>query len=282
MEKLINYTNMNVYSDLLGLEVNLEIQQIIENGENICMVTHDSLNSLANTHNVKYDYSLKACNLDHAVVECRAFIKTKDSDAILREVIGIGETVTATLNGLSRSIPTQMAYKRAFDAAILNLFGLPSKMYSEIQLGNPETITPVELSQNCQSVANINKSLSQTSAPVPAPASETVAEKEDESSMFDIGVANDTSKSAISAVQNNINDEGPSLEESSSETNNEKKKLEDTPVLFSRALEGFTFKDVKPTPEWLEWLNKEATEKLMQSRSKEVYNNFMAFRNYIA
>lgn len=141
----------------------------------------------------------------------------------------------------------------------------------------------MELSQNRQSVANINKSLSQTSAPAPAPASETVAEKEDESSMFDIGVANDTSKSAISAVQSNINDEGPSLEESvSSETNNEKKKLEDTPVLFSRALEGFTFKDVKPTPEWLEWLNKEATEKLMQSRSKEVYNNFMAFRNYIA
>lgn len=280
-EKIINYTNMNVYSDLLGFEVNLEIQQIIENGENICMVTHDSLNLLANTHNVKYDYSLKACNLDHAVVECRAFIKAKDSDVILREVIGIGETVTTALNGLSRSIPTQMAYKRAFDAAILSLFGLPAKMYSEIQLGNPETITPVELSQNSQSVANINKSLSQTSAP--APASETVAEKEDESSMFDIGVANDTSKSAISAVQSNINDEGPSLEESvSSETNNEKKKLEDTPVLFSRALEGFTFKDVKPTPEWLEWLNKEATEKLMQSRSKEVYNNFMAFRNYIA
>ena len=279
-EKIINYTNMNVYSDLLGFEVNLEIQQIIENGENICMVTHNSLNSLANTHNVKYDYSLKACNLDHAVVECRAFIKTKDSDVILREVIGIGETVTVALDGLSKTIPTQMAYKRAFDAAILNLFGLPAKMYSEIQLGNPETITPVELSQNSQSVANINKSLSQTSSP--APASETVAEKEDESSMFDIGVANDTSKSAISAVQSNINDEGPSLEESSSETNNEKKKLEDTPVLFSRALEGFTFKDVKPTPEWLEWLNKEATEKLMQSRSKEVYNNFMAFRNYIA
>lgn len=279
-EKIINYTNMNVYSDLLGFEVNLEIQQIIENGENICMVTHNSLNSLANTHNVKYDYSLKACNLDHAVVECRAFIKTKDSDVILREVIGIGETVTAALDGLSKTIPTQMAYKRAFDAAILNLFGLPAKMYSEIQLGNPETITPVELSQNSQSVANINKSLSQTSSP--APASETVAEKEDESSMFDIGVANDTSKSAISAVQSNINDEGPSLEESSSETNNEKKKLEDTPVLFSRALEGFTFKDVKPTAEWLEWLNKEATEKLMQSRSKEVYNNFMAFRNYIA
>lgn len=279
-EKIINYTNMNVYSDLLGFEVNLEIQQIIENGENICMVTHNSLNSLANTHNVKYDYSLKACNLDHAVVECRAFIKTKDSDVILREVIGIGETVTAALDGLSKTIPTQMAYKRAFDAAILNLFGLPAKMYSEIQLGNPETITPVELSQNSQSVANINKSLSQTSSP--APASETVAEKEDESSMFDIGVANDTSKSAISAVQSNINDEGPSLEESSSETNNEKKKLEDTPVLFSRALEGFTFKYVKPTPEWLEWLNKEATEKLMQSRSKEVYNNFMAFRNYIA
>lgn len=279
-ETIINYTNMNVYSDLLGSEVNLEIQQIIENGENVCMVTHNSLNLLANTHNVKYDYSLKACNLDHAVVECRAFIKAKDTDVILREVIGIGETVTATLNSLSRSIPTQMAYKRAFDAAILSLFGLPAKMYSEIQLGNPETITPVELSQNSQSVANINKSLSQTSAP--APASETVAEKEDESSMFDIGVANDTSKSAISAVQSNINDEGPSLEESSSETNNEKKKLEDTPVLFSRALEGFTFKDVKPTPEWLEWLNKEATEKLMQSRSKEVYNNFMAFRNYIA
>ena len=36
-EKIINYTNADVYSDLLGCKVELEIQQIIQNGENICM-----------------------------------------------------------------------------------------------------------------------------------------------------------------------------------------------------------------------------------------------------
>ena len=58
-EKIINYTNADVYSDLLGCKVKLEIQQIIQNGENICMVTHDSLNRLANKHNVKYDMHLE-------------------------------------------------------------------------------------------------------------------------------------------------------------------------------------------------------------------------------
>ena len=81
-------------------------------------------------------------------------------------------------------------------------------------------------------------------------------------------------------MQNDINDEGPALD--TSEKINKKEAMANTPILFSKALDGSRFKDVKPTKEWLEWLNKETTKTLMQSRSKEIYDNFMAFRNYIA
>lgn len=269
-EKIINYTNADVYSDLLDCKVKLEIQQIIQNGENICMVTHDSLNRLANKHNVKYDYALRACSMEHAVVECRASFNAKNADVILREVIGIGETVTSALDGLSKTIPTQMAYKRAFDAAILNLFGFPAKMYSEIQLGKQETIIPDKIE---------NQPVSEDVPVSPAPVEtvvKTVAETVDDNNMFDIEVP----ASSVTAMQNDINDEGPALD--TAEKINKKEAMANTPILFSKALDGSRFKDVKPTKEWLEWLNKETTKTLMQSRSKEIYDNFMAFRNYIA
>lgn len=239
---MVNYSETNVYSGLLDREVLLQVHNITEEtGETISMVTHDSLNSLANDNNVTYEYSLKACSLEHAVVECRASLNENT-------VTGIGETVTSKLTGISKTIPTQMAYKRAFDAAITSLFRLPYKFYSEIQLNEPETVVPKHMD---------------TQASVAA----------DSTSVTSVSVSETESAENYENITDNVIPDNPV-------TDNEDSGA-DTPVLFSKALAGQTFKDIKPGAEWLEWLYSDTTEELMQGKKKEIYENFTQFKNYL-
>lgn len=259
-DKNISYSKVNVYSNLLERNVCLELQQIIENEESLDMVTHDSLNRLANENKVKYQYSLKACSLEHAVVECEASLNGCT-------VIGIGETLTSTLSGMAKNIPTQMAYKRAFDAAIISLFQLPAKIYSEIQLNKEEITTPEFIMPATEEYTSMNM------------ASVTPVEDMSEGVSFDESFVVPENTKNVENVPNveNVSD----TENVENAENKEIEKIGNTPVLFSKALEGQIFRDVEPGDEWKEWLYADATEAMMHKKSKEVYDNYTLFKKYL-
>ena len=234
---------IKINSKTLNKDIDMEVMQVTENGEILSMITHDSLNDIVNELGIIYEYTLKACNLDHAVVECKASYEGKT-------VIGIGETVTSKLAGLSASIPTQMAYKRAFDASIISLLRFPSKIYTDCQLGKE---MPEKIDLPNAFMAEEEKAISKN-APV------TITEEA--STEGETGV---------------LDDEIPSNE--STETLNAAGEMI---ISFSEKLKGKKFKEIKPTKDWLAWLLSDQTDESMKTKDKDIYKNFIEFKKYIS
>ena len=86
------------------------------------IIPHSVLEELADDNSVDYSYLSLFNNGWSAVFECTASFKT--SSGLCRTVHAIGESNTKNLTtDIAKKYPTIMAAKRAFDRAVIRLFG---------------------------------------------------------------------------------------------------------------------------------------------------------------
>ncbi len=102
------------------LEKEVEFEGTVIDDKTI--IPHTVLEDLADDNNVEYSYQSLYNNGWSAVFECTASFTT--SKGITRVVHAIGESNTKNLTtDISKKYPTIMAAKRAFDRAVIRLFG---------------------------------------------------------------------------------------------------------------------------------------------------------------
>lgn len=131
---------MKIKSTYLGVEFDIPMKETESAGELVTLIPHDALKDL-----VYNSPEAKKLNLQpHSTPIIAepghyAFICSM-SDNTGRRVESMGESIDDTrLTKIARDYPTSMAFNRAFDAAAIDFFGFPGKVYSDWQINDKQT-----------------------------------------------------------------------------------------------------------------------------------------------
>lgn len=191
-----------IKSSYLNKEVELEESVIYENGAEIRILTHASLERViyndenCRDTNVQVHFTSVCSEPNHYAFICRM------SDTSGRAVECMGESIPATLTTqIAKNYPVLMAYKRAFDDAAIKFLGLPGTYYSDLQIAENEVqvLQPVEKSVS-KKEAVVKKS-EEAPASNPQEVSDDFKDEEDAEMM---SIHESVEKSDISSIMDDI------------------------------------------------------------------------------
>jgi hypothetical protein len=133
---------MKIKSTYFGRDIEFDATEMNDTGRDILIISHDQIKALIDEADaVKNNVQM------HTVIDVSEpgsltgvpghyVYRSVVTDAKGRRYEAVGESLPETLSTpIARNYPALMAYKRAEDAALIGFFGLPSKVYSDAQIG---------------------------------------------------------------------------------------------------------------------------------------------------
>ena len=298
-----------IETKMLGV-VEVEVNSVVDtNGMIISTVSHDSLQSLVTENRLTYEFKVIVCEKSHTLIEC------KMADADNHMVIGIGESTEGSLDTpIAQNYPSLMAYKRAFDAAALDIFGFPPRFYGDssgILGGNSgttvlETPAPFKAedkkAEKKSAAKTQKKTGSKTSTSVveemPVKEEPVVSAEEQETPVEDVTAIAETEadskldaglveeektlveEAAEEAIEVTVEEPEPEPEQEAEpepEPVSEVEMLANEEITFARKIAGKTFAEIAKTTN-SKWLNWALTQ--YNPTQPDILENLMKFRRY--
>ena len=141
---------MKIKSTYLGVEFDIPMKETESAGEPVTIIPHKVLKDLVYNSEEAKKLNLQCRNTPIATEPKHYVFLCAMSDNAGRRVEAIGESQeSTTLTEIAKAYPVTMAFNRAFDAAVIDFFGFPRKVYSDLQIdeGAPSNERPVKAAE---------------------------------------------------------------------------------------------------------------------------------------